>query len=76
MSALQMLVIISFTCFIFAVYLTMPSVAQPVMSYLLYRPSITTILFSCCLYFLKNATCLACNGPSSGISNKNAQRKC
>jgi len=58
MSALWKLVIISFTHFIFVVHLTMLSVARPVMSYLLYRPSITTILFSCCLYFLKYSTCL------------------
>ena len=46
MSVLQKLVIISFTHFIFVVYLTMLSVAQPVMSYLLYRPSITTIVLA------------------------------
>jgi len=45
MSALPKLVIISFTHFTFVIYLPMLSVAQPVMSYLLYRPSITTILF-------------------------------
>jgi hypothetical protein len=45
MSALRKLMI-SFTLFIFVVYLTMLSVAQPVMSYLLYRPSITTIVLA------------------------------
>jgi hypothetical protein len=46
MSALQKLVIISLNHFIFVVYLTMLSVAQPVTSYLLYRPTIKTIVLA------------------------------